>query len=150
MLGFCVFVNAWIAASLFYSDAVARERDEALAAELIHRIEEIGRPKFGNSIPVAVAGAWLHPSKGVYHRVEIFGTSFLEQDGGNPYRIVSYLELLGLTSAHAVRLRDIPESIATIRDMPAWPAPGAVAIVGEVVALKFGDLTYQQEISLSP
>jgi hypothetical protein len=148
LLGFSVFVNAWIATSLFYSDALARDRDAALAATLIHRIEEAGRPKFGASIPITVAGAWVHPASGSYHRVEIFGTSFFEHDGGNLYRIVIYLKLMGLTGASAVPLKAIPESIATIHEMPAWPAPGSVAVVADTVVVKFGELTYPQQISL--
>jgi len=148
LLIWSVFVNSWIAASLFHSDRLARDKDAALAAALIPRIEAVGRPRFENFIPITVVGAWRHPPGGPYYRAEIFGTSFYEHGGGSPWRVAQHLRLLGMSNLRPVPLASIPESIEAIEAIPAWPAEGSVAVVNNVLVVKFGDLTYPQQASL--
>jgi hypothetical protein len=85
---FCVAIttNIYIANSLFYADHIARQRDLVMATRLIDRIEAIGRGAFGENIPFVVVGQWRHELGGPALRVEVFGASFFEHDGGNPHR----------------------------------------------------------------
>jgi hypothetical protein len=144
LLGLAVAANVWISTSLFKSDQRARARDADLAASVMRRIEEVGRPRFGSSIPFSVAGKWSPQSRGHYDRVEIFGTSFFEHDGGNVWRVFAYMKLIGFEGLRPVKLSVIPEAVQRLEEMPTWPAPGSVAVVDDVVVVKFGGITPQQ------
>ncbi|MFA6954575.1 MAG: glucosyltransferase domain-containing protein [Thermoanaerobaculia bacterium] len=141
-----VLTNSWIATSLFYSDTMARQRDAQVAATLIPRVEALGRTKPGSTIRLTMAGTMAYKSSGTFYRVEIFGTSFFEHNGGNIWRVVQYLKLMGLENVSPVGLTEIPASISRIESMPVWPDPESVALIDGVVVVKFGDITDSQRL----
>lgn len=133
-LSFAALVNAWICSALFYADTLARERDELMVAQIVSRIGEVA-PASG-PLRFTAIGSWKHEKMGAARRVEVFGTSFFEQDGGNVYRIGTYLRLKGIKDLWPITASSIPEHAAEIDKMPVWPAAGSVAMVGNVLAVK--------------
>lgn len=145
---YAMLIAGWIGASLFYADQVARQRDQLLATRLAAAIDSVGRPVFGNNIPFVLVGDWTFSNQGVARRVQIFGTSFFQQDGGNPYRVADYLRLLGIEGLKPLPITDIRNYMFQINKMPAWPAQGSVSVVHHILVIKLGGITYQQHLLL--
>ena len=145
---YAMLIAGWIGASLFYADQVARQRDQVMATRLAATIDAIGRPAFGNNIPFVLVGDWTFPDQGVARHVQIFGTSFFEQDGGNPYRVAAYLKLLGIEGLQPLPITDVRNDMVQINNMPGWPAPGSVAVISHVLVIKLGSVSYQQQLLL--
>jgi hypothetical protein len=143
-----LFTNIYIANSLFYADHVARQRDLVMATRIINRIEDVGRGAFGEKIPLVVVGQWQHELGGPALRVEIFGDSFFEHDGGNPYRIAAYLRLLGCRGLVPLPITEIRDEIKKNQLRPSWPAREAVFRTELAVVVKLSEPTYQQGLAL--
>jgi hypothetical protein len=75
--------------------------------------------------------------------VEVFGSSFFEQDGGNVWRVVSYFTVIGAENVEAVAL-SCPLAAEAAR-LPAWPAAGSVSLVEGTALIKLGELTESQK-----
>lgn len=145
---YAVLISGWIGASLFYADRVARERDQVLATRLASTIEDIGRSVFGDDIPFVLVGDKEFPDEGVARHVQIFGTSFFEKDGGNPYRVAAYFRLLGIGNLRPLSVNVLEGSMPVVDAMPNWPAPGSIAVVDHVLVVKLGKTSYQQQLML--
>jgi hypothetical protein len=143
-----LFTNVYIANSLFYADHVARQRDLVVAIRLIDRIEDVGRSSFGEKIPLVIVGQWQHELDDPALRVEIFGASFFEHDGGNPYRIAAYLRLLGCRGLVPLPITEIRDKLAEVKLHPVWPAKEAVFRSERALIVKLSELSYQQDLAL--
>jgi len=149
-LALALFVNAWIAATLFNADAIARERDRIVATQLAMRIADLAGYRPDQRYPLVVMGERDHEAAGPARHVEIFGSSFFGHDGGNPFRIAAYLRLLGFENLRAERLREYRDSLAEIERLPAWPAPGSVAMIKDAIVIKLGPMSHAQSRVLAP
>jgi hypothetical protein len=142
-------VNVWISATLFYADTVALDRDRIMAARLAERVTAL--PGFTRDHPRAliVYGQWRYESAGPALRVEWFGTSFFEQDEGNPWRVAQFLRLSGIDGLRPAYVSCAREEIADLDRLPSWPAPGSVALVRDKVVIKLGPLSDRQSYTLA-
>jgi Glucosyl transferase GtrII len=148
VLGLATLTGAWISVSLFYSDAVARQRDAVTAALLASRIDQVLPEPSPTHIPLLVVG-FLPPAEDLaLRRVEVFGTSFFEHDGGNPWRMAFYLRLMGLHGLEPVPAARLLPIARQVQEMPAWPHPGSVAMVSGQVVVKFGPPSLAQQALL--
>jgi hypothetical protein len=146
--GYAMLISGWIGASLFYADNVARERDRVLVTRLAATIDSIGQPIFGKKIPFVLVGSRVFSDEEVARHVQIFGSSFFEHDGGNPYRVAAYFKLLGIDNLSPLPITAVGDKLSIIDEMPVWPEPGSIAVVGSVVVVKLSDITYQQQLLL--
>lgn len=144
-----LFSNIYIAHSLFYADQVVRQRDLIMATRLIERVEDVGRTAFGENIPIVVVGQWRHEEEGPALRVEIFGASFFEHDGGNPYRVAAYLRLLGLRGIKPLSISELRNEMNFIHSKPSWPDKESVFLAERAVVIKLSEPSYSQELTLS-
>ncbi len=138
LLGFTAMAGAWISVSLFYSDAIARKRDELTAALLAERIDQVARPPFAGRIPFVMVGYLAPPENPPVRRVEVFGTSFFEHDFGNPFRVAYYMRIVGFPYLDPQPITAIIANVHEVEAMPSWPAPGSVAVVDGKLVAKFG------------
>jgi hypothetical protein len=147
---FCaaVFINVYIANSLFYADHVARQRDSVMAARLIDRIEDVGRGAFGEKVPLVIVGHWQHEPGGPAIRVEVFGESFFEHDGGDPHRIAAYLRLLGCRGLAPLPITEIRDDLQDIKLRPSWPAKESVFRTTRAVVVKLSEPSFEQGLAL--
>jgi len=144
-LGYAAVVCGWISASLFHSDALARQRDLVLATQLSLRIRDVAPGDGSGPVRLAVVGSWDHGHDRPARASEIFGTSFFEQDGGNVHRIQMYLRTLGIRTIVPVHLYEIHDELAAIAALPSWPHRDSVQAFGDHVVVKFGPPSHQQE-----
>lgn len=136
-----LFISIWINASLFYTDHLVRQRDQMLATRIMVRVDQILPDPPPARVPFVVVG--LRPAKDdidIFHKVEIFGDSFFEHDGGDPRRVGAYLRTLGIDTLEPHQLADAAPYRSLIEAMPVWPAPGSVAVVGGMLVIKLGPL----------
>jgi hypothetical protein len=140
LLAVTLFISIWVSVSLFYTDQLARKRDEILTARIMARVDQIVPDSPTHRIPfVVVAPAPMGQIEQV-HKVEVFGTSFFEHGGGDPVRIAAYLRVLGIDTLVPTTMAALAEQRALIDGMPVWPDAGSVAIVNGILVIKLGPL----------
>jgi glucosyltransferase GtrII-like protein len=142
-LAAALFVSIWVNVSLFYTDHIARERDQVLAVRIMTRVDNILPNPPPGRIPFIVVGAVPAKPAGPFRRLEVFGDSFFDSshEGGNPWRVAAYLRILGIDTLEPRLLEHIdPSYHPQIRTMPVWPAAGSVAMVNGVLVIKLGPL----------
>jgi hypothetical protein len=149
VLSLALLSNTWISATLFNADAIARDRDKIMAAQIAERLAAI--PGFGPDRPrmFILYGKWTHEVAGPAVRAEWFGQSFFEEDEGNPFRVERYLRLLGIRGLQPGYISCAQDDLAEIEAMPSWPAVGSVALVREKVVIKLGPISGAQRINLA-
>ena len=97
-LAAALFISIWVSVSLFYTDHLARQRDQFLAARIMTRVDNILPNPPPGRIPFVVVGAVPAKADGPFRKLEIFGDSFFDasHEGGNPWRVAAYLRTLGV------------------------------------------------------
>jgi hypothetical protein len=148
IFSFSLFINAWISATLFNADAIARDRDRIMAGQLAERIAAL--PGFQRDQPrqLILVGQWTHNIGGPAVSVEAFGGSFFEFDGGNPWRVERYLRLLGIEGLRGALITHARDDMTEIESLPSWPAIGSVALVRDKLVIKLGPLSDAQRAVL--
>lgn len=129
------------------SRSLVREQDRMLAAAIYDRLAEI-IPEFDPRSPYRVDFFGAKSPSTIYPKVvtTVIGSSFFDWDGGNPYRIVSYMRLIGFENLVTLEKTDRLGYLEAYARMPIWPAKGSMRIVDDVVLVKLGDapgLTHQ-------
>lgn len=140
-LGFAWFQMLSVFSVLQATDSLVGAHDRLLASAIYQRILDEEPPRTAEGkFKVDFYGA--KPFETDYPRVpsETFGFSFFEWDGGNPYRIGRFMNLIGfddiaVVSDDAERHRLIP----AFKGMPVWPARGSVRIVGDATLVRLGE-----------
>jgi len=149
LIGCAVFSNIYISTSLFYSDKIARDRDQILAGSIISRMQEV-EPKLGlEPTKFTVVGEWFHERDSPASPLEIFGSSFFSHEGGNPYRIAYYFRLLGVQRLEPQPIASIVENLGAIKKMPPWPDRSSVGYVNNILVLKLSDISAAQNLTLT-
>lgn len=122
------------------ADTYARAHDRILAADLYRRIAE-ANPGFDRGKPHIVDIFGGKEFDSLYPRgwSSTWGYSFFEWDGGNPYhRMLPHMRALGYTNLVLAPPAQREANLAAFNEMPAWPATGAVRVVGGVTLIKLG------------
>jgi hypothetical protein len=137
-----LFISIWISVSLFYTDHLARQRDQLLVARIMTRVDQILPNSPPGRIPFIVIGSPPPNDDGPFHKIGVFGDSFfsVEHEGGNPYRVEAYLRLLGVDTLEPHLINDAAPYRPLIEAMPVWPAAGSVAIVNGMLVIKLSPL----------
>ncbi len=125
--------------SLYYTDEMRYEQDEALGRELIMEIDRIREEQ---ELPVAVVGRKPFSGNNACVIGEIIGKSFFDHDVEvePPYywstrRILGFLHVLGTDYPQADRSR-FADAVNYSADMPVWPAEGSVQIYDGMIVVK--------------
>lgn len=143
-IGYLSIVAASIGSSLFYTDQVVRNADALMSRDIASAMHAAARSIDTPETPFTLVGQYQYPEHGQIRRVEQFGKSFYDQDGGNVYRVSFYLRLLGVSGFVPVPLAQRLDLVPEAREMPSWPDPGSVQAVNGVVVVKLSEPTYQQ------
>lgn len=111
--------------------------DQSTAAAIYQRIGEVS----GADRPIIVDlyGGLKTPEAYPVIATSTASGSFFSWNGGNPWRILAFMRLIGYTN---LQLADLPtrEAMRTHAEtMPVWPAVGSVQRFGEVVVVKLGE-----------
>ncbi len=135
-----LFQNCYSIAIFDANTRLVATHDELLAEQVYQRIVKVSQP-----LP-----------RGARQRVEFFGAksfvppyprvvsstagySFFEWDGGNPWRIISFLHLLGHNDLTEIDVANRNRLRPEFESMPTWPTEGSVKMSGDTVLVKMGD-----------
>lgn len=125
--------------SLYYTDEMRYEQDEALGRDLIMEIDRIRGER---ELPVAVVGRKAFSGNNACVTGEIIGKSFFDHDVEvepeyywSTRRILGFLHVLGADYIQADKGR-FAEVVNYSADMPAWPAEGSVQIYDGMIVVK--------------
>lgn len=142
LLGASLFVSVWVSVSLFYTDHLARQRDEVLATRIMARVDNILPDPQPGPVPFFVVGAVPASPAGPFRKLEIFGDSYFDSahEGGNPWRIAAYLRIIGINTLEPHSLSEAVPYRPVIETMPIWPAAGSIAMVDRFLVIKLGPL----------
>jgi hypothetical protein len=141
-----LLLGVWTSSTLFHSEHLARDRDRLLAHRILERLEPLQRP--GKRLKFTLFGKLQPDDRKPIVRVQMFGTSFFEHDGGNVLNVHSFFRLLGADYLTPRPIFALPEVAATAATMPSWPASGSVALIHGIAVVKLGPLSPQQRQSL--
>lgn len=98
----------------------------------------------GGPVPVAIIGEKGYSSNPAFIRSETFGSSFFEWEGGNPWRILSFMKLLGAQDFEVANLEQFKLAVKESERMKRWPHKSSVLYTGEMIIIKLGDITNAQ------
>ncbi|MGH8109061.1 MAG: glucosyltransferase domain-containing protein [Arenimonas sp.] len=147
IIAYSILVSIWLASFLFGLDNLARQRDLVMATKISTEINRVA-PANTRVVPVVFVGEWAHEHVQGVTTIEIFGTSFFQQDGGNPYRIAMFMRLAGNTNVEPRTVHSIKPFMSQIDAMPSWPSTGSVVRVNDMVVVKLSALSSQQRAEL--
>lgn len=141
VLAAALFISIWVSVSLFYTDHLARERDQVLATRIMARVDNLPNLPPGQ-VPFVVVGAVPAKAAGSFKKLEIFGDSFFDasHERGNPWRMAAYLRILGIDTLEPHSLEEAAAYRPAIDAMPIWPSAGSVAMVNRFLVIKLGPL----------
>jgi len=146
---FCVFQFIVSTNYLFGSSHLALQADRAFATQLIERIEQEKLISgISNVQYFEVVGYYSRPSTALIPKLETFGASFFEWDGGSPDRILMFMQTLGYYGLGTTPVDERVQLIEVVNAMPSWPAKGSVKIINNVVVLKFGPYSNVQRTKM--
>lgn len=119
---------------------IAQEHDRMLATDLYRRISELDE-RFNRDQEILVD---FYGTKNVetpypYVWSSTMGASFFDWDGGNPWRMVEFMRLLGYTNIGIPDTERRLQMTPIFEAMPKWPAPESVRKVDGVFLIKLGD-----------
>lgn len=133
-----------ITSQLFYSDHIRYTHDILIARDLAEKIKSIQNE--ANSLPVVFIGN--HKATDVFTKNflqgEVPGHSFFEWEGTpewNTKRIVAFIRTLGIDFMDLdINENDqIQQAVMTAESMPAYPTPGYVKRLDDVIIIKMGE-----------
>ena len=140
LVALAIFESLYTLSLFEAANHMTRIHDRLLAQQIYTRITAID-PEFDRvrDYPVDFYGAY--PFQTIYPQIRgsTIGRSFFEWSGGNRYRIVYYMRMLGYANLRATDSGRLPEDIDHIREMPVWPQEGSVELIDGVMLIKLGN-----------
>jgi hypothetical protein len=146
---FCLLQFITSTNHLFASSHLALQEDRLLAAQLIDEIAEAKEDAHAENVQyLEVVGYVSRPSTELIPKLETFGSSFFEWNGGNVGRIVLFMKTIGYSDLSFLPLERKQEMIKTAELMPRWPEKGSVKVQGDTVLVKFDSYSYAQRMEI--
>lgn len=138
---FTIFLTLQSAAAISQYQAardLTARFDHATAAEIYHRI---GAMAEDNHVKVVDFFGALQPPQ-LYPIIpsSTAGASFFSWDGGNPWRMLTYMKMLGFSDLNLASAETRQMLKGEYEEMPRWPAAGSVRKFGDIILVKLGDL----------
>ncbi|UVF18359.1 glucosyltransferase domain-containing protein [Microvirga terrae] len=124
--------------SLFQAaNHLVRDHDRLVAQQVYTRIAA-AHDKFDVNKPYLVDFYGGKKFQTPYPRVlsSTIGQSFFEWDQGNPYRIISFMNLIGFSNLKPLAADQRANYLAEFNTMAIWPNEGSVKVIGDVTLVR--------------
>ena len=72
-------------------------------------------------------------------RTSTIGSSFYEWDGGNPNRIISFMNVIGYDDIKPISKEKRKELITLYKSMNVYPCTGSISLLDDVILIKLSD-----------
>lgn len=139
--------NSVVSNHLFNSAEIAYQLDSRLASNIYDELVVQNLISDNTTYQIEIVGKKSWQETNLLFKSEIFGASFFEWGAGSRFRVAHFLTIQGLPTVGASE-RERVKLIPMAQKMPAYPAPGWVALEGNTIILKFGNYTPPQKASL--
>jgi len=141
--------NSFSNTRLFYANHLASQADRDLANRILARINELDVTYAGKTaVPLAIIGARGYSPNEAFIKNETFGASFFEWEGGNPYRILFFIRLMGVECFRVADPKQYQAAFEESKNMKVWPNKSSVLYTGNTVVVKLGEITEAQMAQL--
>lgn len=138
---YILFLNARNMNILFYNASIVAEHDKVIANELMYDIKRKGFDY--SSKPIVYIGA-CHTDYIDIQTTDTIGHSIFQWDGGNPYRIQTFLETEGyLTLIPSANLIQQAYTTYLSADMQPWPNENSIIETENSIIVFFSTPTEQ-------
>ncbi len=128
----------------YYAGHWQLERDKALGAQLIYRVEqEFPSDQPYTLVPVGAVSV-KHDQLNRAVMSSTLGELFFSWDEGNPTRIALFLNFLSNATFLVPTAEQSEMATEAAQAMPAWPAADSLRRIGNVIVVKFSDPGAQQ------
>lgn len=142
---FIALHNSFSTTRLFYADYLSGQADRDFANRILDRMYETDLPyDTRRPVPVVIIGEKGHTANTAFIRSETFGSSFFEWEGGNPWRILSFIKLLGVQDFEVANMEQYSAALKESEKMKKWPHKSSILYTGEIIIIKLGDVTAAQ------
>jgi hypothetical protein len=140
LVGVVIFQSMYTLSLSAAANSLVRDHDRLLAKDIYDRIAD-ANSGFDPARTYHVDTFGNVPFKSPYPRISssTTGASFFEWDDGNPYRILSFMRLIGYTNVEPVDNSQRAQLIENFVTMPAWPDRGSVKVVDGATLVKLGN-----------
>lgn len=133
-----VFTQILFVQSVVQAGAWAVQRRDLLLAGAIY--DRIAAAK-GTAAPAGVTRVLFYGTKPPVTPYPTVPTatnnaSFFDWDGGNTFRVVAFMRLIGFSDLAPGTSDECRASRSVFQSMPDWPAPGSVKLEGSVVLVR--------------
>lgn len=143
--GACFLQFAVSTNRLFASSHLSLQADRLLAVQLIDEIQEAKEVTGIKDVRyLHIIGYIERPPTELMPKIETFGASFFEWDGGNVGRVILFLNTIGYNELGFLPANRQAEMLQFTESMPIWPEKGSVKIVDDTVLVKFGPYSSSQ------
>jgi hypothetical protein len=115
------------------------QHDVELASQIYDRIaQQADRFDRQRNYAIDVFGAYDFRS--IYPSIDgsTWGASFFAWDGGNPVRMVKFMQILGYKNLLLMTQKNRQALLPTMLVMPVWPRDGSVLVIDNKVLVKLG------------
>lgn len=130
---------------LFASSHLSLQADRLLAAQIIDEIQEAKEIAGIKDVRyLHIVGQMKRPPTELMPKIDTFGASFFEWDGGNVGRIILFLNTIGYNELSFLPAIRQAEMIQFTESMPTWPEKGSVNVVNDTVLVKFDTYSFSQ------
>lgn len=119
---------------------LTQTHDQLLAADVYRRIAD-AHPDFDRTKNYSVDFFGAKPIISNFYPYALSTTinaSFFAWDGGNPFRIISYMKLIGYDNLLPVERNRQLQLLPYYADMPVWPITGSVRVIDGITLVKLG------------
>ncbi len=135
-LGIFIFQTVVIHNSYQATELFVGRHDALMAASVYDQIAASPGFDAAKTYPIAIFGSLSFVTVYPQPPSSTIGQSFFHD---NPWRIASYMKLLGYSKVSGPTLEQIDNTIVEASRMPVWPTPGSVIIKNDVALLRLSD-----------
>ena len=132
---------------LAFANQLSWEADQNLAFRIQNRIDNLNL-KIRKPASLAVIGVPKKRSKKVFFKSQTIGNSFFSHGGGGTFRIIMFLDTLGLPRYKVASMDERRAIIDDVKKMPTWPDAGSIAVYNDVLVVKLSDYSSRQKMDL--
>lgn len=132
-----IFGNLYSLSLFQAANHLVRDHDRLFAQQAYTRIAA-AHDKFDINRPYLVDFFGGKKFQTPYPRIlsSTIGQSFFEWDQGNPYRIISFMNLIGYSNLKPLAVDQRANYLAEFSTMAVWPNEGSVKVVGDVTLVR--------------
>lgn len=125
--------------ALFYADYISFNRDYRISSNIIYDIEKQEGISLLKPTKIYFFGGLEMPPIDKPKNSDMFGSSFLNWDGGNSARIAAFMNTNEIANIAPVKYDSVISHKNKIYEAPTWPLDGSIMKFDDIIVVKLGN-----------